>query len=200
MKPRKKEPTEVRRQQITEAALRIIGTKGISGATTAEIASASGISEGNLYRHFKGKEEILGSVIDKIGNDLASILDAAADIAEPLRRLEEIFKRHLSYIEEHVGIPRTIFTEEVLVLNETLREKVRGNLMHYFRGISAVIEQGQEAGALNREMDPNALATMFIGTVNFTALRWVMNKFSSKLSDEGERLWETFVKSLVCKV
>lgn len=196
MSVRRRESTEVRQQQITEAALQVIGKKGISGATTSEIASAVGISEGNLYRHFKGKEDIIGSVIDKIGNDLGSILAAASGIRDPLTKLGKIFKQHLSYIEENVGIPRTIFSEEVLMLNDNLRTKVKGNIMNYFSGISAVIEQGQDAGAFNRETDPKALTTMFIGTINFTAMRWVMNNFSSKLTDEADGLWETFAKSI----
>lgn len=125
MAVRRRESTEVRQQQITDAALQVIGKKGIAGSTTAEIASVVGISEGNLYRHFKGKEDIIGSVIDKIGRDLASILEVAATVDDPVKKLEEIFRRHLAYIEEHVGIPRTIFSEEVLVLNEGLRTKVR---------------------------------------------------------------------------
>lgn len=83
---RSRQTTEVRQQQITEAALQVIGIKGISGATTTEIASEAGISEGNLYRHFKNKEDIIGSVFDKIGTDLASILAAAPGNAEPIKK------------------------------------------------------------------------------------------------------------------
>lgn len=193
---RGRESTQVRQEQITLAALRMIGDKGIRGATTAEIAAAAGISEGNLYRHFRNKDEVIKSVIDKIGSDLASILESATDSAEPLDSLEAIFKRHLSYIEEHVGIPRTIFTEEVLVLNESLRSCVRSNLMAYFRGVRAVIERGQKTGVINRKMNPDAVTTMLIGTINFSALRWIIDNFSSSLAGEAERLWEAFARSI----
>lgn len=192
MAVKKKESTEVRQLQITEAALQVIGRKGINGATTAEIATEVGISEGNLYRHFRNKEDIIKSVIDKIGSDLASLLDAVAGIADPVKKLEEIFKRHLSYIEEHVGIPRTIFSEEVLVLNDNLRAKVRHNLSRYSLGIGAIIAQGQEAGTISQKLDPDAVTSMFIGTINFTAIRWVMNDFSPSLTAEVEKLWKTF--------
>lgn len=101
---RKRETTEVRQQQITEAALHVIGQKGISGATTAEIAAATGISEGNLYRHFRSKEEIIKAIIDKIGTDLSSILTSTTEIDDPVKKLELIFKRHISYIEGHVEV------------------------------------------------------------------------------------------------
>ena len=101
---RKRETTEVRQQQITEAALHVIGQKGISGATTAEIAAATGISEGNLYRHFRSKEEIIKAIIDKIGTDLSSILTSTTEIDDPVKKRELIFKRHISYIEGHVEV------------------------------------------------------------------------------------------------
>jgi len=68
MVKRRRENTEIRQQQITDAALQVIGLKGINGATTVEIASAAGTSRGTFYRHFKNKEEIIKSVKDKIGN------------------------------------------------------------------------------------------------------------------------------------
>lgn len=196
MSVRKRVNTEVRQQQITDAALQLIGKKGISSATTAEIAAAVGISEGNLYRHFKNKEDIIGAVVDKIGNDLVAILDVAANKADPVKKLEEIFKQHLSYIEEHAGIPRTIFSEEVLVLSEKLRSKVRDNILNYFSGISAIIKQGQVAGVIDQEMDHEAVTSMFIGTINFTAIRWVMNNFYPSMTSETEKLWKTFAKSI----
>lgn len=187
-----RETTEVRQLQITEAALQIIGQKGINGATTAEIASVVGISEGNIYRHFKNKEEIFIAVIEKIGKDLESLLDAVSEIDAPLQKLAEIFKRHLSYIEEHIGIPRIIFSEEVLVLNKNLRTKVRHNISQYSRGVCSIISEAQEAGIINRKLDPGVVTSMFIGTINFTAIQWVMNDFSPALTAEVETLWGTF--------
>lgn len=199
MAVRIRETTEVRQSQITEAALKVIGQKGINGATTAEIASATGISEGNIYRHFKNKEEIFIAVIDKIGKDLESLLDAASEIDDPLQKLAEIFKRHLSYIEEHIGIPRIIFSDEVLVLNINLRTKVRHSISQYSSGVCSIISQAQDAGIINRKLDPGVVTSMFIGTINFTAIQWVMNDFSNSLTADVEKLWMTFAAAITTK-
>lgn len=199
MTTRKRENTEVRQQQITEAALRIIGEKGVNGATTAEIAKAVGISEGNIYRHFKNKEEIIKSVIDKIGNDLRSILDGAKDINGPLEKLEGIFKRHIAYVKSSEGIPRTIFSEEVMVLQGELRKRVRSNLMFYYKGVRETVMHGQELGEINKRLNAKVITSMFIGTLNFTVIRWVLSDFSLNLKNEGEILWGTFVKCIAEK-
>ena len=199
MAKRTRETTDVRQQQITDAALQVIGLKGINGATTVEIASAAGISEGNLYRHFKNKEEIIKSVIAKIGIDLASILASVAEINDPQHRLEIIFKRHLLYLEGHVGIPRTIFSEETIVTNDNLRAKVRSTISMHFQGIRKIVEQGQNIGVFDEGMDPQAITSMFIGTIHFAVTQWMMNNFSTKLTDEAEVLWKNFARGITRK-
>ena len=46
------------RPKIERAALKLFVNEGIDAATTREIASVAGVSEGALYRHYKGKDEL----------------------------------------------------------------------------------------------------------------------------------------------
>lgn len=193
---RQRETTEIRQQQITDAALRIIGSKGIHGATIAEIAAEVGISEGNIYRHFRNKEEIIKSVIEKIGDDLCQILTSVRDISDPLKRMGEIFQRHLAYAKSNKGIPRTLFSEEVMVLQESLREEIKNRLLTYFKGVCETIREGQQRGFIQPELNPEAVTSMFIGTINFTVIRWTLSNFQLDMETDGKYLWETFMKSI----
>lgn len=56
--------TEDTRERILEAALKLFSEKGYLGATTKEIAKASGISEVTLFRHFQTKENLFISVLE----------------------------------------------------------------------------------------------------------------------------------------
>ncbi|WP_276357956.1 TetR/AcrR family transcriptional regulator [Cohnella caldifontis] len=47
------------------AAIDLIAEKGYNGVTTAEIASAAGLSEKTLFRHFGSKLNLLESAIDR---------------------------------------------------------------------------------------------------------------------------------------
>jgi TetR/AcrR family transcriptional regulator, fatty acid metabolism regulator protein len=193
---RQRETTEIRKQQITDAALHIIGNKGIQGATIAEIASEVGISEGNIYRHFRNKEEILTSVIGKIGEDLWRILTSVQDTCDPLQRMAEIFQCHLAYAKNNKGVPRTLFSEEVMVIQESLREEVKNRLTTYFKGVCETIREGQKLGSIMSELKPEAVTSMFIGTINFTVIRWTLNNFQLDMEAEGKVLWETIMKSI----
>jgi len=199
MSARQRETTEIRQQQITDAALRIIGEKGIHGATTAVIAAEVGISEGNIYRHFKSKEEIVRSVIDKIGEDLLLILEAVKVISNPLDKLGEIFRRHLAYAKNNRGIPRTVFSEEVMIKHEALRDEVKIKLSNYFAAVRETVAEAQRQGCVRRELDPAALTTMFIGTINFTIIRWVLSGFLLDMERESEVLWKNFAESVAAE-
>jgi AcrR family transcriptional regulator len=48
---------------ITAAALDVFSTKGYAAATMAEIAQRAGVSTGNVYRYFAGKEALLDAVV-----------------------------------------------------------------------------------------------------------------------------------------
>jgi hypothetical protein len=51
------------RENIDAAALAVFGRKGFVGATMAEIAAEAGISVGNIYRYYTGKEDLFYSLV-----------------------------------------------------------------------------------------------------------------------------------------
>ncbi|MBI5632943.1 MAG: TetR/AcrR family transcriptional regulator [Nitrospirae bacterium] len=187
--------TDIRRDQIANAALRIIGQKGASGLTTALLAQEAGISEANLYRHFRSKDEILELTVDKIAVGLSRNLQNVFRIrsADPaLVKLKRIFTLHLDYVEKNEGIPRLVFSEELHSGNEKLKEKLLTSITAYAAELETFIRQGQRDGFIKKTVQPKAAAFMLIGMVQITILRWSLSGFSLHLVDEGMKLWRNF--------
>ena len=56
--------SEASTAKVLEAALRLFANRGFRATSIREIAEASGMSVGNLYHHFGGKEAIFQRLID----------------------------------------------------------------------------------------------------------------------------------------
>lgn len=196
---RQKISTEIRRDQIAQAALKIIGEKGARGLTTAAIAQEVGMSEANIYRHFQDKDEILAKVVERIREGLSANLEAALATKgkdAPFQRLKRIFQSHLEYIERNEGIPRLVFSEEVHGGNPLLKKRLLDSIAAYLKGIAGIIEEGQEAGVIKKESAAGPLALMFIGMLQVAILRWSLGGFAPPLVAEGMKLWESFERCL----
>lgn len=194
--PVRKETSGVRREQIVKAALAIIGAKGVQGLTTARIAKAVGISEANIYRHFRNKDDVVMAVIDSIETTLTDNLKAVCEEdVTSLKKIERIFNLHLAYISDNRGIPRVVFSSEILFTKD-IRKKLSSFVDRYLEMLAGILEEGTKDGSIKRGINARAMASLFIGMIQLNALRWLLDNFRSPLTKEGGRLWQTYRKSV----
>ncbi|ELQ12789.1 transcriptional regulator PhaD [Pseudomonas fluorescens BRIP34879] len=67
------------RDRILECALQLFNHKGEPNVSTMEVANEMGISPGNLYYHFHGKEPLVLGLFERFQTELAPLLDPPAD-------------------------------------------------------------------------------------------------------------------------
>ncbi len=63
------------RDRILETALQLFNEQGEPNVSTLEIATEMGISPGNLYYHFHGKEPLVMELFERFQAELAPLLD-----------------------------------------------------------------------------------------------------------------------------
>lgn len=64
------------RDRILETSLRLFNEEGEANTTTIDIAAELDISPGNLYYHFKGKDQIIAELFEQFQVALGQILNA----------------------------------------------------------------------------------------------------------------------------
>ena len=189
-----KKSTHIRREEIVQAALQVIGEKGVHALTITEIAGRAGMSDANIYRHFKGKQDILGALGDFISE---AVMGKAAGIAAgagtPLEKLKVIFLSHAALIAANPGLPRFIFSEEIHLGDRQLAQTIAGKMAGYIETLSKVITAGIKDGEF-RPLSPRETAITLLGMIQFTALRWSITRGAFNLDAEAERLWNNFLR------
>ena len=112
---------------------------------------------------FKTREEYLDMGLPNILR--ATVFEAAEGAASPLVALEAIFMTHIDFVSEHPGVPRMLFGE-LQRPAATLPKQIVQTLIHrYGERLRRLLEAGRARGELVAELDVNAAAVLFIGTI-----------------------------------
>ena len=90
------------KDKIIETAIDLFNIHGTKAISTNHIAKEMGISPGNLYYHFRSKNDIIRSISDNFSNELGSALkiqlDTISDFSSNLTSLfNRFFKIQQSY-------------------------------------------------------------------------------------------------------
>jgi AcrR family transcriptional regulator len=164
---RSKRRAEARRLEILRAAAAIFRRRGFAAAGMREIAEAAGLSSGNLYYYFSGKDEILYFCQDRSLDRLLAALATAAATRRPLpERLRALAERHVLCLIAEVEGSAAHF--EVDALPDRRRRAIVAKRDRYERGVRRLVAGGIRRGTL-RAPDATIATRTFLGALNWTA-------------------------------
>lgn len=95
-------PKDEKRRQILEAALELFSDYGFHGASMAKLAQKANVPVGTIYRHFKGKEELIHALYVEIKRERIAAMLVGYDPDLPLRaRFDLFWKNSYAYCISH---------------------------------------------------------------------------------------------------
>jgi len=159
-------PADERRAATVKAVIDLAAEQNPGDITTTAIAQRMGLTQGALFRHFPNKSAILEAVMAWVAERLLARVDkAAASSASPIVALEAVFMTHIQFVSKHPGVPRMLFGE-LQQAKETLAKKMAQSLIQrYSEKLHGLLEAGKAEGELDADLDVDAAATLFIGTI-----------------------------------
>ena len=177
-----RQTTTIRKQQIIEAARRLITDKGMESVTIDAIAETVGFSEAAIYRHFSSKQQILHQLINDLEHDLLACV-ASAQTTEPnaLRVLECILEAHLADVEGSRGVSFIVVAGAMSFEGIGLSHRIREMLDRYIESIKEVMRRGVGEGEFHKNLNVDAAAFTFLGMIQSTATIWALNDYSWSL-------------------
>jgi AcrR family transcriptional regulator len=185
--------TEIRREQIAEAALGLITSQGLKAVNMAALARRVGLVPSALYRHFRNKDEIVEAVIQRIRIRLFDNLKrSCAETRDPIECLHRLLNLHVKLIRENRGIPRIIFSEDVFGGDPKRMMQVFEMVQSFLNAVEQIVRRGQDSGQLRDDRDPATVAVMFLGLIQPGALLWHLSGGKFDVTRHAQRAWVVF--------
>ena len=180
---------------IERAAVTLFAQKGVDAVTTREIAAASGVSEGALYRHYQGKEALAEALFYAIHQRLAREIRAAATNHDRLdAQARAIVAAYCKIADEDW----TLFSYHLLATHRILPLPGNREADDDENPVAAIEEI--VAGAMQRGDIPTGdvilAASMALGVMLQTALHKVYGRISGELTPHKNALSNAVVAVL----
>lgn len=189
--------TEIRQEQLIQAALAVIATHGVQGISIARVARRVGLVPSAIYRHFRGKDALIDSVIalirDRLHSNVTVVMEQNSDAID---RLKSLLFAHVRVIRENEGILRVIFSEELHSGNTERKARVYELINSYLKRIAAIISDGQREGRIRRDLDPATVSTMFLGLIQPAAILWHLSNGDFNVTKHVEKAWPVFSQAI----
>ncbi|HEX7484734.1 MAG TPA: TetR/AcrR family transcriptional regulator [Vicinamibacterales bacterium] len=189
--------TLVRQEQIIQAALSLIGSHGLRRLSVASLARRIGLVPSALYRHFKGKDDVIEAVLQHIRDSLQeNVRSARAETTDPLECLRRLLMRHLAMVRDNAALPRIVFSEDVYAGRPARRARMFAGIRTYLDDVAAIVQQGQADGQIRPDVDPQTVATLFLGLIQPGAILWHMSDGAFDVTRHAERGWRLLSDTL----
>jgi len=157
------------RDQILNAASRLIHVQGYQSTSLDDVLRESGVGKGNFYYYFKSKEELGYAIIDRIRRAFIErgLEPAFADTdADPIGQLHAFFDRVLDSQRQRNcvgGCAMGNLACELSDVHEGFRQQLAGIFDVYRDHLAETIRRGQQSGRLRPDADATRVAQFLVG-------------------------------------
>jgi len=187
---REKLDSEVRREQIAEAALALVADRGVGRLSMAAVARRVGLVPSGIYRHFRSKEEVLLAVLDRIEARLGeNVREARGDSPEPLEQIRGLLLRHVRFIREGRAVPRIVFSDDFHRGQPERMARLQKIIAGYLGHIAELVREGQQRGSIRPDLDPATAALLVLGIVVPAGVLWHVTEGGFDVTRHAERAW-----------
>jgi TetR/AcrR family transcriptional regulator, cholesterol catabolism regulator len=168
--------SEIRRNQILDAATKVFVRQGFQHARMDDIVEESGLSKGTLYWYFKSKEDIINAILRRLFTgeleNLENLLEAEGTVSE---RLIQLTSDRVSGMKRMSNLVPIIFEFYAVAVHQQWVQQFIGNYFEHFRKLlETLIQQGIDSGEfrpVNAKETAISLASVYEGLT----IHWLMD-------------------------
>jgi AcrR family transcriptional regulator len=170
------ERTAESRERLVYAAIDLLGEKGYTRTTLAEIGQRAGVSRGLVTHHFGSKEQCMLAVVEAIRTEVQSILAESGRGIRALDALDLFIDQYL--LGEHPKASQAVRAMYVIIIESVtsspgLLAAVTENNAAVRQMIAGWIAEAQEDGEIEAGANVLDLAIVVEGLLRGVVLQWL---------------------------
>jgi len=192
--------TQVKKQDILRAAIKVITEKGVANTKMADVAETAGIGKGTLYEYFKNKEDIFKEAFRYYMEQMDGIMAKRLyKVHDPIEKIKTLISAWTEAIQE----PSIACTEIMIdVWAEGVRNRqlakafdLKQTYEEYRTLVMEILEDGILKGRI-RSVNTTIVASIIIGAMDGLALQWFLDRNLFKLNEMEDVLTDSIIEML----
>lgn len=184
--------TEARKEQILEISLKIVHNRGIHSLTLREIANSAGVSEAALFRHFKGKEDIVDSLANMVFDENQFVPHGEG----PWETLKNMLVWQLELFQKNPLHTSVLFQDDIFREFPSVKERFDLRRSSRMSLVCQLVREGQREGSFAADVDGEAFALLLLGSIRMVVLEWRHANFSYDIRERAAPLLQLLKRSL----
>src|SRR6266511_4114415 len=155
------------RERIVAAAIQVIRERGVTRATTKEIARAAKVSEGSIYNHFENKTALFGAAFGAVTSGIRGAMrELAASVGKGTveGNLERLAGAAVRFYGELLPMTASALADHQVSawLRQRMPERGGGPVQGH-AALIAYLEAERAAGRVGPAADPAFIAATLLG-------------------------------------
>jgi AcrR family transcriptional regulator len=180
-----------RQADIVQGTIDLCAEDGVGKITTQGIANRIGVAQATIFKHFKNRDEVFAAVLRWLSGQMFKTIEGEfkADASAAVR-LQNIFKKQLNFANKNRALPRILFSDRLHSDSSILKSIVQNVLQRYIEALTALIEEGQQSGEFNPDINASQAAQHIAASIQGTLMRWSINDFNFDLPAQAAYLYQ----------
>ena len=158
------------KERILDEALRQFSQKGYDGTNIRELTASLGLVKSSMYKHYKSKEEIWNSLLDRMIAYYNKRFGSAENLPPVPDTLDELVTMTMRMVDITVHDERIVMTRKLLSIEQYRDDRARQlATKHFLTGLTEMftyIFDGMMKKGLLRRDDPQMLAFAYTAPIS----------------------------------
>lgn len=103
---------------------------------------------------------------------------------------------HTGFVTDHPGVPRMMFGELQRARSSAPKLLAATLLRHYAERLRVLLERGRDDGEFNPQLDVDAAATLFVGTIQGLVMQALIAGDVQRIRRDAPRVFAIYLRGI----